>query len=101
VAARSFDGAFCRPESAGANPGPASYRRGGLLTVTDANVVVGKVQPDHFLRCSAQANGDPGAARWSSVFMSLVAQTGRTPRRRPKASRSYAQQMHNAIKKIR
>ena len=36
------------PESAGANPGPACYRRGGPLTVTDANVLLGKVQADFF-----------------------------------------------------
>ncbi|RED18399.1 hydantoinase B/oxoprolinase family protein [Pontivivens insulae] len=36
------------PESAGADPGPASYRRGGPLTVTDANVMLGKLDPDHF-----------------------------------------------------
>jgi len=36
------------PESAGANPGPACYRRGGPLTVTDCNVMVGKINPEHF-----------------------------------------------------
>src|SRR6185437_4465100 len=36
------------PDSAGANPGPACYRRGGPLTVTDANVMVGKLQAAHF-----------------------------------------------------
>lgn len=36
------------PESAGANPGPACYRRGGPLTVTDCNVMLGKLQPEHF-----------------------------------------------------
>ena len=36
------------PDSAGADPGPACYRRGGPLTVTDANVCVGKIQPRHF-----------------------------------------------------
>ena len=36
------------PQSAGANPGPASYRRGGPLAVTDANVMLGKIQPHHF-----------------------------------------------------
>ncbi|MEE9356553.1 MAG: hydantoinase B/oxoprolinase family protein [Methylococcaceae bacterium] len=36
------------PESAGANPGPACYRRGGPLTVTDCNVMLGKVQPAYF-----------------------------------------------------
>jgi len=36
------------PESAGAVPGPACYRRGGPLTVTDANVMLGRIQPEHF-----------------------------------------------------
>ena len=36
------------PDSAGANPGPASYRRGGKLAVTDCNVMLGKIQPKHF-----------------------------------------------------
>ena len=46
----AFDGARFRvgPESAGAVPGPACYRRGGPLTVTDANVMAGKIQPAHF-----------------------------------------------------
>lgn len=46
----SFDGARFRagPESAGANPGPACYRRGGPLAVTDANVMLGKIQPAYF-----------------------------------------------------
>jgi 5-oxoprolinase (ATP-hydrolysing) len=45
-----FDGARFRagPESAGANPGPACYRRGGPLAVTDANVMLGKIQPAYF-----------------------------------------------------
>jgi 5-oxoprolinase (ATP-hydrolysing) len=47
-----FDGSRYRvgPESAGANPGPACYRRGGPLAVTDANVMLGRVQPDFFPR---------------------------------------------------
>ena len=36
------------PQSAGANPGPACYRRGGPLTVTDCNVMLGKLQAEHF-----------------------------------------------------
>ncbi|MCC6982444.1 MAG: hydantoinase B/oxoprolinase family protein [Bauldia sp.] len=36
------------PESAGANPGPTAYRRGGPLTVTDANVMTGRILPHHF-----------------------------------------------------
>jgi 5-oxoprolinase (ATP-hydrolysing) len=45
-----FDGSRFRvgPDSAGANPGPACYRRGGPLAVTDCNVMLGKIQPDHF-----------------------------------------------------
>ncbi|GEM21487.1 5-oxoprolinase [Nitrosococcus oceani] len=45
-----FDGARFRvgPQSAGANPGPACYRRGGPLTITDCNVMVGKIQPEYF-----------------------------------------------------
>ncbi len=43
------DGRFqAGPDSAGANPGPACYRRGGPLAVTDANVMLGKLQPDFF-----------------------------------------------------
>jgi 5-oxoprolinase (ATP-hydrolysing) len=47
-----FDGSRYRvgPDSAGADPGPACYRRGGPLTVTDANVLLGRIQPDHFPR---------------------------------------------------
>jgi 5-oxoprolinase (ATP-hydrolysing) len=45
-----FDGSRLRvgPESAEANPGPACYRRGGPLTVTDCNVLLGRIQPDFF-----------------------------------------------------
>ncbi len=43
------DGRFAvGPDSAGANPGPAAYRRGGPLAVTDANIMVGKLKPDAF-----------------------------------------------------
>ncbi len=54
-----FDGSRFRvgPASAAANPGPACYRRGGPLTVTDANVMVGKIQPAHFPAIFG-ANGD-------------------------------------------
>jgi 5-oxoprolinase (ATP-hydrolysing) len=54
-----FDGTRYRvgPDSAGAVPGPASYRRGGPLTVTDANVMLGKIQPKYFPRVFG-AHGD-------------------------------------------
>jgi 5-oxoprolinase (ATP-hydrolysing) len=55
-----FDGSRYRvgPDSAGADPGPACYRRGGPLTVTDANVLLGRIQPGHF----PQVFGDRGDA---------------------------------------
>ncbi|HEX5184170.1 MAG TPA: hydantoinase B/oxoprolinase family protein [Allosphingosinicella sp.] len=45
-----YDGSRFRvgPDSAGAVPGPACYRRGGPLTITDCNVVLGKIRPEHF-----------------------------------------------------
>ncbi|MBV1934263.1 MAG: 5-oxoprolinase, partial [Parvibaculaceae bacterium] len=54
-----FDGSRLRvgPESAGAHPGPAAYRNGGPLTVTDANVMVGKLLPNQFPRVFG-ANAD-------------------------------------------
>ena len=57
----AFDGARFRvgPESAGANPGPASYRRGGPLTVTDCNVMVGKLDPELFPRVFGPAGDEP------------------------------------------
>ena len=36
------------PESAGAHPGPAAYRKGGPLAVTDANLLLGRLLPDYF-----------------------------------------------------
>src|SRR5258705_8875557 len=59
-----FDGSRYRvgPESAGANPGPACYRRGGPLAVTDANVMLGRVQPDFFPRVFGP-NGDQALDR--------------------------------------
>jgi 5-oxoprolinase (ATP-hydrolysing) len=56
-----FDGSRFRvgPDSAGANPGPASYRRGGPLTVTDCNVMLGKIQPTHFPRVFGRQANEP------------------------------------------
>ncbi len=60
-----FDGARLRvgPDSAGANPGPACYRRGGPLTVTDANVCVGKIQSRALPR-DLRAERRSAAGRW-------------------------------------
>jgi 5-oxoprolinase (ATP-hydrolysing) len=56
-----FDGTRYRvgPDSAGANPGPACYRRGGPLTVTDCNVMLGRVQPQHFPRVFGPEGDQP------------------------------------------
>ncbi len=57
----TFDGARFRvgPQSAGANPGPASYRRGGPLTVTDCNVMVGKIDPALFPHVFGESGDQP------------------------------------------
>ncbi|HEX4780583.1 MAG TPA: hydantoinase/oxoprolinase family protein, partial [Usitatibacter sp.] len=56
-----FDGQRQRvgPDSAGANPGPACYRRGGPLTVTDCNVMLGKVQPAFFPKVFGPGGDEP------------------------------------------
>ncbi|MGA3310065.1 MAG: hydantoinase B/oxoprolinase family protein [Xanthobacteraceae bacterium] len=56
-----FDGARFRvgPDSAGANPGPKCYRRGGPLAVTDANVMVGKLVPDFFPKIFGPQQKEP------------------------------------------
>jgi 5-oxoprolinase (ATP-hydrolysing) len=57
----SFDGARFRvgPASAGADPGPAAYRRGGPLTVTDANLMTGKLIPDLFPKVFGPGGDEP------------------------------------------
>jgi 5-oxoprolinase (ATP-hydrolysing) len=100
----AFDGARFRvgPESAGANPGPASYRRGGPLAVTDANVMVGKVQPRYFPKVfGPQANESLSAEAVQAQFSELAAQTGRSAEEVAEGFIDIAvQQMANAIKKI-
>jgi len=100
----SFDGARFRvgPESAGANPGPASYRRGGPLTVTDANVMVGKIQPAYFPQLFGPAGDEPlDQAVVRQRFHELARQTGRSAEEVAEGFIHIAvQQMANAIKKI-
>ena len=70
-----FDGGRYRvgPGSAGANPGPACYRRGGPLTVTDCNVMLGKIQPAHFPQVfGAQADQPLDAATVRVQFAALA-----------------------------
>lgn len=100
----AFDGARFRvgPESAGANPGPASYRRGGPLAVTDANVMLGKIQPAWFPKVfGPQANEPLSAEPVREKFDALALQTGRSAEDVAEGFiRIAVQQMANAIKKI-
>jgi 5-oxoprolinase (ATP-hydrolysing) len=78
-----FDGTRYRvgPDSAGANPGPAAYRRGGPLTVTDANVMLGKIQPEYFPRVFGPGGDEPLAVeavaeRFAALAREIQAATG-------------------------
>ena len=99
-----FDGARLRvgPQSAGANPGPASYRRGGPLAVTDANVLVGKVQPDFFPAVfGPEGNQRLDKQAVAERFTSLSTQMNRPAEAIADGFlRIAVQQMANAIKKI-
>ncbi len=99
-----FDGARFRvgPESAGANPGPASYRRGGPLAVTDANVLLGKIQPRFFPPVFGPRADQPlDDAVVREQFAALARQVGRAPEDVAEGFVHIAvQQMANAIKKI-
>ena len=57
----AFDGVKFKvgPESAGSNPGPACYRQNGPLTVTDCNVMVGKIQPQFFPQVFGASRDQP------------------------------------------
>ena len=75
-----FDGSRLRvgPESAGAVPGPAAYRRGGPLTVTDCNVMLGKLRPDQFPAVFGPDGDQPlDAAAVTTKFEALAAEVAR------------------------
>ena len=79
-----YDGARYRvgPDSAGANPGPASYRRGGPLAVTDANVMLGKIQPGWFPKVFGRGGDEPLDAAVVREKFAALAKTigdGRSP----------------------
>ncbi len=100
-----FDGARMRvgPDSAGANPGPACYRRGGPLTVTDANVCVGKIQPRHFPPIFGPHADQPlDAGIVHAKFAELAQQIGdRTPQQVAEGFlRIAVANMANAIKQV-
>jgi 5-oxoprolinase (ATP-hydrolysing) len=100
-----FDGARFRvgPDSAGANPGPKCYRRGGPLAVTDANVMAGKLIPDFFPKIFGPGQNQPlDAESVRNAFAELAKEVG------DKSSEEIAdgfikiavENMANAIKKI-
>ncbi|GAB4554986.1 MAG: hydantoinase B/oxoprolinase family protein [Rhizobacter sp.] len=106
----SFDGSRLRvgPESAGANPGPASYRRGGPLATTDANVMLGKIQPAHFPKVfGPQANEsldrEVVVQRFEQMAREMSAASGRPTSAEEVASGALqiaVANMANAIKRI-
>ncbi|HVC61036.1 MAG TPA: hydantoinase B/oxoprolinase family protein [Acetobacteraceae bacterium] len=105
-----FDGARFRvgPDSAGADPGPACYRRGGPLTVTDANVCVGKIQPAHFPPIFGPNGDQPlDAAVVGGKFAALAEEIARatgTARTPEQVAEGFLQvaiaNMANAIKQV-
>ena len=105
-----FDGARYRvgPDSAGANPGPASYRRGGPLAVTDANVMLGKIQPKFFPSVfgpggDAPLEAEVVRAKFAELAQTIHAATG-DPRSPEEVAEGFVNiavgSMANAIKHI-
>src|SRR4051812_37557237 len=100
-----FDGARFRvgPDSAGANPGPKCYRRGGPLAVTDANVLVGKLIPDFFPKIFGPNQDQPlDASAVKTAFAGLAKEIGgKSPEEIADGFIKIAvENMANAIKKI-
>ena len=106
----AFDGARLRagPHSAGANPGPASYRRGGPLAVTDANVLLGKIQPEWFPKVFGKGANESLCRyivvdKFNALADEVAARTGheRSPEELAEGFLDIAvASMANAIKKI-
>jgi 5-oxoprolinase (ATP-hydrolysing) len=101
-----YDGSRYRvgPESAGANPGPASYSKGGPLTITDCNVMVGKLQPEFFPKVfGLEANLPLNVEVVKEKFGQLIQEINdnRTPEQIASGFLAIAvENMANAIKKI-
>ncbi len=104
-----FDGQRFRvgPDSAGANPGPAAYRRGGPLTITDCNVILGKLQPAYFPQIfGAQANQplDVDTVRRQFAELAAASSARQTPLSAEQVAAGFlaiaVENMANAIKKI-
>ncbi len=107
---RFADGRFqVGPESAGADPGPAAYRRGGPLTVTDCNVMLGKLNPDHFPSVFGPNGDQPldvSAVRdgFATLAKEVAEETGKLALRPEDMAEGFLKiavdNMANAIKKI-
>ncbi|HJY41803.1 MAG TPA: hydantoinase/oxoprolinase family protein, partial [Steroidobacteraceae bacterium] len=105
-----FDGVRLRvgPESAGADPGPAAYRRGGPLTVTDCNVLLGRIQPEFFPAVFGHGgdqtlDGQVVAERFRLLAADIQNETGVSQTPHGVAAgciRIAVENMANAIKKI-
>ncbi|NIR29475.1 MAG: 5-oxoprolinase [Gammaproteobacteria bacterium] len=105
-----FDGLRLRvgPDSAGANPGPACYRRSGPLTVTDCNLMLGKLQAEFFPRVFGPNRDEPldverVREKFSELSREVTQAAGeeRTPRQVAEGFlRIAVENMANAIKKI-
>ncbi len=100
----SYDGARMRvgPESAGADPGPACYGRGGPLAVTDANVLTGRLRPEFFPAIfGPDADRPLDVAATRSGFAALAAEIGKPAEAAAEGFlRIAVENMANAIKKI-
>jgi 5-oxoprolinase (ATP-hydrolysing) len=100
-----FDGARFRvgPDSAGANPGPKCYRRGGPLAVTDANVMAGKLMPEFFPKIFGPEQNQPlDAGAVHDAFAALAKEIGGKSREEIADGfiKIAVENMANAIKKI-
>ena len=104
------DGRFqVGPDSAGADPGPACYRRGGPLTVTDCNVMLGKLQPSHFPAVFGPDADQPLDAavvreKFETLSREIATETGAAARTPEDLAEGFlriaVENMANAIKKI-
>ena len=90
------------PDSAGADPGPACYRRGGPLTVTDANVMLGKLNPDYFPAIFGPDQDQPlDRETVAEKFAGIAEAEGKTPEEVAEGFlRIAVENMAGAIKKI-
>ncbi len=101
-----YDGSRFRvgPDSAGANPGPASYRRGGPLTVTDINVALGKINADFFPKIFGKAQNEGLDVSETQVKFQNIADTLGDGRSYEEVAEGFLQiaveHMAQAIKKI-